>query len=142
MKIYSAAPTKYSHWTEKRGILQTVYGDMPGQGNCLAACIATYLNRTLEEVPSFIGDSSQQADALEEFAEKENLEWVIKHIGNWEHGPSHIYIAIGPSLSKPSVNHAVIGYENDILWDPHPDKPGISDAIFMYRFIRTDHRQP
>ena len=111
-------------------------------GNCFAACLASLLEISLEDVPHFVETSPDawQKDLNQWLAARglafvdvwcpnpTNFQWYVTeqlgHVG--------FYILSGPSPRHKDVDHAVIAKGGEIVFDPHPSKAGIADG---YRWI-------
>ena len=105
--------------------------DFEQGGGCFRACIASLLEVTYEDVPEFNDD----------WYTKYN-EWLIKRgyyllmVDYWVliAYPPVYYIAGGPSPRSNPNGHAIIRYENDDVFDPHPDNTfleGIPEQVYF-----------
>lgn len=110
-------------------------------GNCLAACIASILEKPLRDVPNFM-----------EF-DKGNGEWfagLFEYLGN--HGLTCTFSYIDDAYSQPvfplgryhiisgisprGFLHAVVGFNGKIVHDPHPEGGGlltVADYMIIHR---------
>lgn len=118
-------------------------GDPKRQGNCLAACVATFLGVDLEEVPHFAEYQPPQ----------EPTAWWHLWIGYMAgHGywitelddptdaePGEVVFVCGPS--PRGVMHQVL-YRDGALWhDPHPSRAGVLGVseVLAWRTTLHDH---
>lgn len=133
-------------------VTQTLlHGQSDRPGNCLAACVATFLQRPLEEVPHFIEQGMELGDS-----EDSGPMWWVMLIGYMAgHGywpveldsiddaePGEAVFVMG--MSPRDVMHQVI-YRDGRLWhDPHPSRAGILDIreVLAWRPVRHDHTTP
>lgn len=116
-------------------VTQTILHDDPKRrGNCLAACVATFLGIDLREVPHFI----EFGEALN--GESEHVAWLamlcgfMAGRGRWivdldtldQAEPDEVVFVAGPS--PRGVMHQVL-YRNGVLWhDPHPSGAGLLEV--------------
>ncbi len=113
------------------------------QGNCLAACVATYLGITLEEVPHFgeydpEGEPGAWWHLLVGFMAAHGL-WPVKLDDPSEALPGEAVFVVGPG--PRGVMHQVI-YRDGVLWhDPHPSRAGLLGVaeVIAWRSARHDH---
>jgi hypothetical protein len=121
---------------------QTILASDPKrQGNCLSACVATYLGRPLDEVPHFAEYASDRKDAwwdcLIGYMAGHGL-WAYD-IGLSDAEPGEVVFVMG--MSPRGVCHQVL-YRDGALWhDPHPSRGGILDVreVIRWRPVRHDH---
>lgn len=111
-------------------VQQTVTGP---RGNCFSACLASLLEIPIESVPFFlseIGDRTRFDWAARLDGWLGNFGLYALHFSTIPSSPSvmpavlHIMTGISPR-GRP---HAVIGKGHHIVWDPHPDKSGLSEV--------------
>lgn len=101
-------------------VAQTVTGT---QGDCFRACIASILEKPIEDIPLFYGDDDQWAKYWRWLQEQGfTLEWATLDVS--DPPPDTFYIASvqSPSLWSQGLYHAVIGYNGKTVWDPHPSR--------------------
>lgn len=115
---------------------QTLFLDTPGrQGNCLSACIATYLAVPLEAVPHFA-----------EYLPDDGSAWWHLYIGFMAgHGRWPVELDdphdADPGEVERGVMHQVL-YRDGTLWhDPHPSRAGLLGVteVIAWRSQRHDH---
>lgn len=102
---------------------QTTFGH--GKGNCFSACVASVLERRLEDVPYFMS----RGDAWFEYL----VEWCAEqHIGvefSTEFpAPPDRHVIIGGVSPRSGKGHACVALNGEIVHDPHPDRTGLTGA--------------
>jgi hypothetical protein len=122
-------------------VMQTIWVSDPNrEGNCLAACVATYLELPLEKVPHFAEYYPYDKDAWWHFL----LGFMAGH-GLWAYDihdvetaqPDEVVFVAG--MSERGVMHQVL-YKNGVLWhDPHPSQAGILDVREVIKFLPATH---
>ena len=103
-----------------------------GNGNCMAACLASLLDLPLWMVPPFEEMFGRGSDQVYERID----EWLIRMFGlvlgmKGRHDPVQLpefYIASGPS--SRGVSHAVIYSRGSLIHDPHYSNEGISEVRY------------
>jgi hypothetical protein len=126
---------------------QTVFAEDPKRkGNCVAACVATWLGIPLADVPHFIefgiayGDADDHSDVscgnnwwsmlLGFMAGKGWWPVELETVTSGEVGET-LFVA-GPS--PRGVSHQVL-YRDGRLWhDPHPSRAGVTDVTEVLAF--------
>jgi len=110
---------------------QTISGKLPNGkliGNCFPACVASLLGLSLDEVP-FFSMKSQKAQLGEANKWLKPRGLVLMYIRNnrrHQHPRgTDYYIIKGLSPRFKNAYHTVIGRNNKIVHDPHPDNTGI-----------------
>lgn len=125
-------------------------GDPKRQGNCVSACVATYLGVPIETVPHFVEYDGATVDGtpggtgwwwmlLGFMAGKRGL-WPVELDDVDEGEPGELLFVAG--MSERGVLHQVL-YRDGVLWhDPHPSKAGIIDVreVLAWRPTIHDHR--
>lgn len=105
----------YSPEAEARGIY----------GNCLQAAIASALGRELDAVPHF-GAFTWWEPAARLWLRGQGLDWrMVPGI------PDGRSIVIGPTV-RATGDHAVVGDDGMIAWDPHPSRTGLTEVKHSY----------
>lgn len=108
---------------------QTTFG--AGEGDCLAACIATILGIPLAEIPNVCAESAgPQSTWLERLnAWLRSRGWVAVLVeggpGPWADGLP--LIVTGPS--PRGLLHATVWRGGEMVHDPHPSRAGISEPL-------------
>lgn len=110
------------------------------KGNCFQACIASILEKKLEEVPHFVQLYENPIDF-----ERELQKWLMNigfYIVNYdtyvrlestELFENDIYYMVSGRSSR-GIRHCCIGLNTEIIFDPHPSRDGLV-SIDGYRFI-------
>ena len=108
-------------------------------GNCFQACLASLLERKLEDVPHFMLKHDTYREDMDAWLLKQGM-WYIEARVDGEVGiitlPSNsLCIISGPSPRFPSVSHAVIGRTResgsvliDFIHDPYKPDPRFFDG--------------
>ena len=125
---------------------QTIFED--GRGNCLAACVASILELSIEEVPNFREAPHAETTMKEWLAERgysvfrytvlspEELTTTFFDTGRG------VYVILGGDGPRKNADgrtkqHAVVGvaagYGIKIVHDPHPSRAGLIDK--GHRFV-------
>lgn len=133
-------------------VTQTILHHDPARsGNCLAACVATFLGLSLKQVPHFIefgqawGGKEDRAAwwaMLCGFMAGHGL-WLTKLDSLDDAEPGEVVFVAGKS--PRGVMHQVL-YRDGVVWhDPHPSRAGLVDvqAIEAWRPLPAagfDHR--
>lgn len=99
-------------------VYQTKFGD---EGNCLQAALASILEVDLADVPN-LADSPFWLEAIRFFAEDHNYVMSV-FPDDPPLRPNTYYVEWG--LSPRGNQHAVVGYNSEIVHDPHPDGGGL-----------------
>lgn len=112
-----------------RPVDQTRFG--AGEGDCFAACLASLLELSIEQVPNFCADTSG-----------EDTEWFT-HVRAWlrgfrltavcMHGPPHPRqladtFSIVCGSSARGLRHATIWLGSSLVHDPHPSRAGLVEV--------------
>jgi len=110
-------------------VMQTKFGDK--KGNCFAACLASLLEISIEEIPDFFNKKEYWTKTCNDFLKTKGFCFVDINFDSSE--MSYWILRSGYSIvtgSSPRHNclHAVVAYQGEIVHDPHPDKTGIVEA--------------
>lgn len=97
-------------------------------GDCVRACVASILEYDLEDVPHFVQyrehpegtDPNLWLWALIGFCAYQD--WRVEHCDIPPKGWS-----IAGGKSPRGHQHAVVAYDGEIVWDPHPSRSGLTD---------------
>jgi hypothetical protein len=99
-------------------VFQTKFTDRGEKGNCLAACIASILEVSLEEVPAIEElELHERASQLQALLFKHNKVCFDKPEGGPPHDDQY-YITGYEVPSLPGIDHAVITKNGEIVHDP------------------------
>ena len=135
-----------------RKVDQTIFvGDSKRLGNCVSACVATYLNVPLARVPHFIEDGIAWGDSADLSS---GSHWWTLWMG-YMYGfglyavelespsdglPGELLFVAGPS--PRGVAHQVLYRDGVLFHDPHPSRAGvlsISEVLAFRPFAGFDH---
>ena len=130
------------------GVDQTILvGDPKRKGNCVAACVATFLDVPLSEVPHFVefgiawGDSDDVHDVsagnnwwamlLGFMAARGYWPVELESVTSGEVGET-LFVA---GKSPRGVTHQVLYREGRLWHDPHPSRDGVTgiDEVLAFR---------
>lgn len=128
---------------ERLRVDQTILaGDPERQGNCLSACVATFLGRPLDQVPHFAEYAPDRKDAWWDCL----IGYMAGH-GYWpidlptinDGVPGEQLFVMG--MSPRGVCHQVLYIDGELWHDPHPSRAGITDVreVIAWRPMRHDH---
>lgn len=133
---------------------QIIFED--GKGDCLRACVASILHRTIDQVPNFwelIRPEGDLQAALDEWLQPRGYSAIRLHLTDndtlkrawvgYAEGPASYVVLSGDG---PRVNasgkykqHAVVGQPNGygfkIVHDPHPSRAGLITGPFAVMWI-------
>lgn len=122
------------------GVLQTIlHGEGDRPGNCLSACVATYLGRPLQAVPHFI-ETGSALYANEVGDGEDRVAWWAMLIGYMaavglapvqldslsDAEPGEVVFAAGPS--ERGVFHQTLYRDGALVHDPHPSRAGLVEV--------------
>jgi hypothetical protein len=104
-------------------VMQTKFGR---EGNCLAACLASAFDLSLQNVPEFEGE--YWMTDLEVWLELMGFRLVHQSSERTD----QLGVAIGDGPRR--LRHAVLWKAGQMLHDPHPDNTGLSQRpdLFLY----------
>lgn len=133
-------------------VTQTIVQGDSRPGNCLAACVATYLGRPLSDVPHFVETGA--ALYAHEVGEGEDRvawwamligymaacglsPWQLQHVEAGE--PGEVLFVAG--MSVRGLMHQVLYRDGVMMHDPHPSRAGLIDIreVLAWRPARHDH---
>lgn len=115
----------YSPEAEARGVL----------GNCLQAAIASALGLDLDAVPH-VGAFTWWEPAARLWLRGRGLDWRM--VGGIPPGRS---IVVGTTV-RNTGQHAVVGDDGDVAWDPHPSRAGLVIVLRSYVLEEWPTGQP
>ena len=93
-------------------------------GNCLQASVASVLELPLDEVPNFMLEADLTT-ALGTFLAQfgmVSITLTASQVSRWR--PSGFHLIGGRSL-RGDFNHSVVGYNGEVIHDPHPSGGGL-----------------
>lgn len=122
-----------------RPVDQTILGR---GGDCFSACLASILEIPLDEVPHVMIEDDYEG-ALSEFLRLFDL-WSLKMdvavCRGIELAPVGYHVISGPSPrqvdGKEEMWHAVVGYNGEMVHDPHPSRTGLREEVIWRVFVR------
>ena len=109
---------------------QTIFGGQ--NGNCLQACIASLLDKPLDEVVHFI-DCDDWYKALELYMMREGYYTMLDNCV--ECYPEYTYY-LAWGYSPRGIMHSVVYKDGELAHDPHPDNTGLEPTQIVY-FVWT-----
>ena len=121
--------------------IQTKFGK---QGNCFAACVSSLLGLPIEEVPNvetlFDIEEYQTfqdempplwAYVMDVFIRSRGYIWREATEDEINNPPlDKVFLCIGRSLNGETT-HAVLYKNNELFFDPHPFRKGISEILSL-----------
>lgn len=96
-------------------------------GNCLQAAIASALSLSLDAVPHF-GAFTWWEPAARLWLRGRGLDWRTAPAI-----PAGRSIVIGPTI-RETGDHAVVGDDGRVVWDPHPSGAGLTSVKRVLAF--------
>jgi hypothetical protein len=102
-----------------------------GGGNCLQACVASWLDLPLEAVPHFMIFGNLYWEAFILYFRSQGYE-VLGWVEGVPPNDGNYYI-VSAEVGSRDYNHAVIARNGKVVHDPHPVK--INDKIIGYYSI-------
>ncbi len=115
-------------------VFQTIF-TVPG-GNCMAACVASILELSLDDVPNPQGEDGQWYLDWQAFLKPRNLSILCFPTGG-EWTPQGYSILCGRS-PRGDWNHAVVCYNGIVAHDPHPDGTSVVSQVDWTVFTVLD----
>lgn len=110
--------------------------------NCLQACIASVLELSIEDVPNFAATdrgNGEYIQSLNNFLIKYNLQALSIWFGDWDDPanwtPAGYHLIYG--ISPRGLKHAVVGYQGEMVFDPHPSHSGLVKIENYTVFVST-----
>ena len=115
----------------------------PPRGNCFAACVASILELSLDEVPNFI-EQDDWYGAAQQWLEPFNL-----HLVSWSSpgvGDAKGYMIIQVDSFHGDWGHVVVGLDGRIIFDPNPESAGKRHEDYQIKgytmFVTLDPARP
>lgn len=101
----------------------------PGAGNCWQACMASLLERGLDDVPNFmeIIDDEQRHEAERQWWESQGFALLNVNYGPEEPVPPCLHIVTGKS-PRGDWLHSCVAKGGTIVHDPRPEGGGLDDV--------------
>lgn len=118
-----------------RPVMQTLFHDKDGSGNCFEACVASLFEMGLEDIPNFHKDNwfldFWNWLKIKGYTSYGALykEDVKSYIG----GVDGYYIVCGESPRGKHIKggHAVVYKDGKLIHDPHPDGTGLASIKYI-----------
>lgn len=110
-------------------VMQTTFHDPanPGSGNCVQACLASFLGVGLMDIPNLWKDGATADRFWHNFRKTaESYGWRVMMHEDKDLRPDFPYFASGVSPRDPEVRHMVVMQGEHLLHDPHPDGTGVT----------------
>ena len=108
------------------------------QGNCFTACVASYFEMQIDELPDFYCDN--WIINLSNFVKNLGYDWDYYDLTRYpEYGLPNIddYIIVsGDSPRFNDIGHSVIYKDGVMVHDPHPSKAGIGRLRGYWLFTK------
>jgi len=124
-------------------VYQTIFDNKIG--NCLQACVASILELELEDVPNFMEAGDDWADEYGRFMFRFGLQLLtldrdaLLRQDVWWPGGYHIISGDSP---RGDWQHSVVGYEGEMVHDPHPEGGGLVEPHSFDVFVSTCKGEP
>lgn len=112
-------------------IFQTKFGKP--DGNCTAACLASLLDLDIDTIPDFTTQGDSWITAFNEWLAPGGLALLWIELPNRFVIPPDTYYMLW-GISPRDIEHSVIGYNGEMVHDPHPDGGGLK-KIEHYAFL-------
>lgn len=121
-------------------VMQTTFGK--GTGNCFAACIASILDISLDEVPFFMDHGDNWYTQFVNWAYDRGLiaECVNSDYSGFEEILESLEYSIvtGKSPRGGGMYHSVVFKGNKLAHDPHPEGTGVLTRSYLIAFRAAD----
>lgn len=132
------------------GIKQTILGRGPEHGeeagNCHQAALATVLGVQLEDVPHFLARWTADDPADDWWDRQQNwlreyhsLEMLALDADKMRYSdgrlwaPKGLHLLVGRTVRDST--HVVVGYDGEMIFDPHPSNAGLTEITYIEIFI-------
>lgn len=112
---------------------QTIFGERTG--NCLAACIASIFECSIDEVGPFSPDGWH--DDLARWLAPRGFFPICLSLAAETWRPQGLYVLAGRS-PRGDFLHAVVARGREIVHDPHPDRTGVLSHVDVTFFAVLD----
>jgi len=118
---------------------QDIFGNL--KGNCFQAAVASILELPLEDVPHVMIHDDWDV-RLHEWLSQFNL-WTVavdaKIAKEYNHIPAGYHLISGQS-PRGDFWHTVVGYQGEMVHDPHPSRDGLTEEEVWRFFVPTLER--
>lgn len=111
----------------------------------MRACVCSILELPINEVPNFMENGYHYYDEMiNDFMDSKGLvsiEFSVEKESDldvWHNKlADSYYIAVGKS-PRADINHAVVYYGNKMVHDPHKDRAGIENILYVSLILKKD----
>ena len=108
-------------------------------GNCFSAVLASLLHLDINDVPVFTGEYPEWQEHLNEWLRPYGLAYIqlvdFKEYCETVNIKECHHEISGTTNRFNDVNHACVGYDGVVQFDPHPSKDGLSKTLASGVFI-------
>ncbi len=111
-------------------------------GNCFSAVIASLLHLSVDEVPVFSNDRWQIE--LNAWLKPYGLAYINFELAAFSQALKDFGIqgchheVAGPSPRSTDVHHACVGYDSELVFDPHPGRAGLQQITSCGIFVALE----
>ena len=114
---------------------QTKLASPTVKGNCYAACLASVLERPIDQVFEVWDHGDRWADGLQKWLFENGLTMLTVSARELE--PGQFAIASGKSPRNPQNGHAVVWQDGKCVHDPHPDRTGLDGEPWHFQVLEA-----
>lgn len=114
------------------------------RGNCLSAVVASLLELPIEDVPNFVqnhvdtGGERDWWNELHAFIDQHDHQMCYLRASSGgtfpAPEPDEYYTVTGKSPRDPAIYHIVIYQNGHMVFDPHPDRTGLTTIDAEYHW--------
>tara|TARA_Y100000310_G_scaffold42448_1_gene39742 strand:+ start:271 stop:690 length:420 start_codon:yes stop_codon:yes gene_type:complete len=125
-------------------VFQTKFGGSEApeseQGNCMAACLASIFELSLEDVPDFSGNIANGVwyGILSNWLAKRNLALHFPALNSGAPPGIQIMEVKSTTLSNPDDGHVVVIENGNVVHDPNPRAKAVGERISYWTFVVID----
>jgi hypothetical protein len=108
-------------------VYQTKFHSNTSKGNCIAACVASFFDTGIINIPRFERylKKNRLTQTLQLFFDSKGYDLIITNILPAELGYKDIYYFVGGRSAKnPSGGHFVVHFNGELFHDPNPEPKG------------------
>jgi hypothetical protein len=107
-----------------------------GKGNCFEACLASLLEMPIDDVVKIPdGEARNWFRLVNEWLSTLGLFFIEFTADDETTKYWGYHIIIGSSSGSRLERHAVVGYNGEMVFDPHPDRSGLVGDDLTYGFL-------
>ena len=111
---------------------QTRFGGGSPGGNCLMACVASIMGRSIAECIEVNTDDPHYWEQLQKWLIAQG--WQIRYRPRLQDVPSAYGIANGPG--PRGLLHSCVALDGEIVHDPHPSRAGLLEITSWHEVTR------